>query len=220
MYHSSPGPQGDVRPQPVTQTARPSTGFDPGSAAYVEAWDWYGDRRPAPRSAGGRRLVREALQVALIALVFFVGTRTVVQGREVRGPSMQPTYHSGQRLFVTRYFFSDPKRGDVVVFHPPAAGRDDYIKRVIGVPGDHVVVKDGRVFVNGQQVEERYLTGMQTNCFGQYCDVTLDPDEYFVMGDNRPNSSDSRVWGPVKGGQIVGKAWLLYYPFSDFGLAP
>ena len=220
MHRSSPDPQGDARPHPVTQVQRPPTSFDPGSAAYAEAWDWYGGRHAPALRSGGFRVVREVLQVALIALLFFVGTRTVVQGREVRGPSMQPTYHSGQRLFVTRYFFGRPERGDVVVFHPPAAGRDDYIKRVIGVPGDHVVVKDGRVVVNGQQVEERYLSVAQTSCFGRYCDVTLGPDEYFVMGDNRANSSDSRMWGVVKRGQIVGKTWLLYYPFSDFGLAP
>jgi signal peptidase I len=194
--------------------------LDPGSIAYVEAWDQHITPHPsaaAPRS--GFRLLRDVLQVVLLAAVLFVGTRTVVQGREVRGPSMQPTYHSGQRLFVTRYFFSAPHRGDVVVFHPPAQGRDDYIKRVIGVPGDHVVVNAGRVWVNGEALSESYLSGAQTTCFGRYCDVTLGDSEYYVLGDNRPNSSDSRFWGPVKRDQIVGRAWLLYYPLSDFGLA-
>ena len=204
------------------QEPSPRPRFDPGSSAYVEAWDHHAAAHPAPAPGrlGGLRLLREGLQVALIAAVLFVGTRTVVQGREVRGPSMQPTYHSGERLFVTRYFFHGPHRGDVVVFHPPTPSKDDYIKRVIGVPGDRVVVKDGRVSVNGEPLEETYLSARQTACFGQYCDVTLGPDEYYVMGDNRPNSSDSRFWGPVTGDRIVGKAWLLYYPFSEFGLAP
>jgi signal peptidase I len=194
---------------------------DPGSSAYVEAWDQHAAlASPAPAPGGRFRPLREALQVALIAAVLFVGTRTVVQGREVRGPSMQPTYHSGQRLFVTRYFFSEPHRGDVVVFHPPTPSKDDYIKRVIGVPGDHIVVKDGRVWVNGEERAESYRAGAQTTCFGRYCDVVLGEGEYYVLGDNRPNSSDSRIWGPVKRDRIVGKAWLLYYPFSDFGLAP
>jgi signal peptidase I len=144
-----------------------------------------------------------------------------VQGREVRGPSMQPAYHTGQRLFVTRYFFSAPNRGDVIVFHPTGPAKDDFIKRVIGVPGDRVVVRNGGVWVNGEALSEPYLAGgIQSACAGRWCDVLLGPNEYFVMGDNRPNSSDSRIWGPVTNSQIVGKAWLLYYPFSEFGLAP
>jgi len=206
----TPAPQEDVRAP-----------TDDGSAAYTAAWDEYiaGQRRGTTRGSA-LRFAREAVQIALIAAILFVGTRTVVQGREVRGPSMQPTYHTGQRLFVTRYFFSDPGRGDVVVFHPPTASSDDYIKRVIGGPGDRVVVRDGLVTVNGQVLEESYLgDGIQTLCSGRFCDVTLGPDQYYVMGDNRPNSSDSRAWGPIDGDTIVGKAWLLYYPFSEFGLA-
>jgi signal peptidase I len=192
------------------------------SAPYVDAWDQYaaGARRGAARGSAWRT-ARETVQVVLVALLLFAGTRTVVQGREIRGPSMLPTYHTGQRLFVTRYFFHDPKRGDVVVFHPPSPSSDDYIKRVVGVPGDRVQVRGSRVFVNGELVAEPYLAdGVQTACSGRWCDVVLGPDQYYVMGDNRPNSSDSRLWGPVDEGQIVGKAWLLYYPFSDFGWAP
>ena len=207
-------------PDPIDPRSR-VRGPDSGSSAYTEAWDEYATGRAAAPMRGGKlRLVRETLQVALIAAVLFVGTRTVVQGREVRGPSMQPTYHSGQRLFVTRYFFSEPHRGDVVVFHPPTPSKDDYIKRVIGVPGDHVVVKDGRVWVNGEERFESYRVGAQTTCFGRYCAITLREGEYYVLGDNRPNSSDSRAWGPVRRDRIVGKAWLLYYPLSEFGPAP
>ena len=196
-------------------------GPDPGSSAYLEAWEQHVANRPAAPTQGGRlRPLRDVLQVALIAAVLFVGTRTVVQGREVRGPSMQPTYHSGQRLFVTRYFFSEPHRGDVVVFHPPTPSKDDYIKRVIGVPGEHVVVRDGRVWINGEERAASNGARGQTTCFGRYCELVLQEGEYYVLGDNRPNSSDSRMWGPVKRDRIVGKAWLLYYPFTDFGLAP
>jgi signal peptidase I len=189
---------------------------------YLEAWDEASVPLPAPvKRRAGLSFLREVLQVLVVASLLFVGTRTVVQGREVRGPSMQPTYHTGQRLFVTRYFFTDPSRGDVVVFHPPSPSRDDYIKRVIGVPGDHIQVRNGRVLVNGELLGESYLPAdAQTSCAGRWCDVTLGPDEYYVMGDNRPNSSDSRAWGPVREGTIVGRAWLLYYPFSDFGFAP
>jgi signal peptidase I len=192
------------------------------STPYVEAWDSVaaGERRSARRGSM-LRTVRETVQVLIVALLLFAGTRTVVQGREIRGPSMLPTYHTGQRLFVTRYLFDDPDRGDVVVFHPPSPSDDDYIKRVIGVPGDHVVVRGGNVYVNGQLVDESHLAaGTETTCSSRWCDVVLGPDEYYVMGDNRANSSDSRLWGPVDEDKIVGKAWLLYYPFSDFGWAP
>lgn len=192
------------------------------SAPFVDAWDQYaaGLRRSASRGSAWR-VTRETVQVVVVALLLFAGTRTVVQGREIRGPSMLPTYHTGQRLFVTRYFFDDPDRGDVIVFRPPSRGSDDYIKRVIGGPGDRVQIFGGRVAVNGEAVDESYLgAGVQTTCSGPWCDVVLGPDQYYVMGDSRPNSSDSRLWGPVDDEQIVGRAWLLYYPFSDFGWAP
>ena len=221
VEHFSPDLQGDEHTS-ASDDRRPTTvaGYDLGSATYVAAWDAHAARIPAAARRSPLRLVREVAQTAVLALVLFVGTRSVVQGREVHGPSMQPTYHTGQRVFVTRYFFHSPRRGDVIVFHPPAVSRDDFIKRVIGSPGDHVVVKDGRVWVNGALLEEPYLPAAQTTCFGRWCDVTLGADEYFVMGDNRANSSDSRSWGPVQRDRIVGKTWLLYYPFSDFGFAP
>ena len=217
---------------------------DTGASAYVAAWDAYAQRADG---AGARRrgdqnlrLVREVVETGIFALLMFLAVRMVVQNFRVEGLSMDPTYRTGQYVLVNkalytrlnlpfvnadgegRYVFHAPRRGDVVVFEPPIANRGDrdFIKRVIGEPGDHVVVRDGRVWVNDRLLDERYIPGVQTTCFGQWCDITLGEDEYFVMGDNRPNSSDSRYWGPVKGGSIVGKAWLIYLPFSDFGPAP
>lgn len=174
---------------------------------------------PAKRHSAWRTLRELVLGLAVVALVF-VGTRSVAQGREVLGPSMQPTFQQGQRIFVAKYVVGSPAHGDVVVFKPPVASQDDFIKRVIGVPGDHVVVRDGVVSVNGQPLDEPYVHGAISACGGQYCDVTLGADEYYVMGDNRPNSSDSRYWGPVKGSNIKGHAWLRYFPFGDFKFAP
>lgn len=193
------------------------------------------------------RLAREVLETAIFALIMFLGVRLIVQNFRVEGLSMDPTYETGQYVLVNkalfsrlnldaisdwvpvwdsddraRYLFRRPHRGDVVVFHPPIANSNDrdFIKRVIGEPGDRVEIRDGRVFVNGRLVDETYLPPVQTTCFGQYCEVTLGADEYYVLGDNRPNSSDSRYWGPVSGDKIVGRAWLIYLPFSDFGPAP
>ena len=219
---------------------------DPGAAAYVEAWEHQAARSGAvaPRRRP-LRFVRELVQTVFLTALMFFATQTVVQGREVVGPSMQPNYHQGERLFVNRavyarvdmdglsrvlpflpsdqgvrYLFHAPRRGEVVVFTPPFKSQDDLIKRVVGVPGDRVVVKDGAVSVNGRRIDERYLPNIRTSCGGRWCDVTLGPDQYYVMGDNRPNSSDSRMWGPIAGGAIVGKAWLISFPLSEFGRAP
>ncbi|HLZ72347.1 MAG TPA: signal peptidase I [Dehalococcoidia bacterium] len=183
------------------------------------------DSAPAamPRTPRRSRLwpvLRETLLSVAIVAVIFVGTREVAQGREVLGPSMQPTFHQGQRIFITKYLVGSPAHGDVVVFKPPVQSPDDYIKRVIGVPGDHVVVAHGTVSVNGQALSESYVHGQTTTCGGQYCDVTLGANQYYVLGDNRGNSADSRFWGPVSGDNIKGKAWLRFYPLDEFKFAP
>lgn len=248
MLNHDPSSAGeDAAPGP-TRFAFVTAAGGPDSGPFVDAWDRL--QPPAPATAGSapsgrtRRVGRELFQTAALALVIFLGTHSAVQGREVEGPSMQPTYHTGQRLFVNRavyfhlnphrlfgflpfvdagdagrYLFHGPRHGDVVVFRPPFQSHDDLIKRVIGVPGDHVVVAGGQVFVNGQLQSEPRVAGAETVCAGRWCDVRLGPDEYYVMGDNRNNSSDSRVFGPIRGGTIVGKAWLVVHPFGDFGLA-
>jgi signal peptidase I len=156
---------------------------------------------------------------------------------------MQPTYHAGQRLFINRivyarvdltwlghllpfvggedgtaYVFHAPRRAEVVVLRAPSGG-DDLIKRVVGVPGDRISVLNGRVLVNGRALAEPYLRSPQTICASRWCDVTLGPDEYYVLGDNRAQSSDSRLFGPVGGDRIIGKAWLIFSPLHDIGFA-
>lgn len=199
------------------------------------------------RRAHNLRLTRELVETAIFALLMFLAVRMVVQNFRVEGMSMDPTYRTGQYLLVNkalygrldlkaisgvvpfwesddrgRYLFHAPRRGEVVVFEPPIPNRGDrdFIKRVIGVPGDRIELREEQVYVNGEPLAEPYLNGGRTTCFGQYCDVTLPPDHYFVMGDNRNNSSDSRFWGPVPGDKIIGKALLIYLPFGDFGPAP
>jgi signal peptidase I len=251
MYDDQPTPD-DAHVAPRHPNAADHTvqaPHDRGSAAYVQAWDAYvaqatleGRRKQRARPL---RVAREVVQTAVVALLIFLGTHSAVQGREVEGPSMQPNYHAGQRLFVnrllyarvdagrlsrflpfldggsgSRYLIHQPRQGEVIVFRPPSQRGDDLIKRVIGVPGDLVQIKDGRVWVNGRLLDEPYLPQRQTVCGGQWCEAKLGPNQYYVMGDNRANSSDSRLWGPVYADLIVGKAWLIFSPFRDFGFAP
>ena len=166
------------------------------------------------RSRLARRSRDLALTLALCALIIF-GTRSVVQAREVLGPSMQPTFHQDQRILLWPHALGEPGHSDIVVFWPPFPSHDELIKRVIGLPGDHVSMSGGRVSVNGHTLDEPYVHGAFTNCAGQYCDVTLGAGEYYVLGDNRPNSSDSRFWGPIRGDHISGKALLRFFPFTD-----
>jgi len=211
--------------------ARPLEDDDVTTEQEVPAGDAAepGDSVPSPeipqpsrpkRGGGFRRALGDLALAAVAVLLVFAGTRSVAQGREVLGPSMQPTFEQGQRIFVAKYLLHDPGRGDVVVFKPPVASKDDFIKRVIGVPGDHVVIRNGSVTVNGEPLSEAYIHGAATLCNGRFCDVTLGLDQYYVMGDNRPNSSDSRSWGPVTRSNIRGQVWLRFYPLGDFKLEP
>jgi signal peptidase I len=170
--------------------------------------------------------IREILEtLILIALVYTLVNLATVRFY-IEGPSMQPNFWAGQFLIVSRahYLLSEPQRGDIVVFDPP--GDDDQpddpllIKRLIGLPGDHIEVHDGEVFVNGAALTEPYLHDLASpvNCSGQQCDVTLGNGQYFLMGDNRNNSRDSRVFGPVDRFRLVGEAIVRYWPPQDWGI--
>lgn len=148
------------------------------------------------------------------------------QPHKIKGDSMQPNFPDGEFLLTDKisYRFHPPQRGDVIVFKVPVNEEDDYIKRIIGLPGDTVSIKDGFVYVNGQKLEETYLPpGLYTNggIFLPNNKEVVVPDNYFfVMGDNRPYSSDSRAWGFVPKKNIIGKAWLVYWPPQKAGVVP
>lgn len=137
---------------------------------------------------------------------------------------MQPNFYTGERLITDElsYHFSAPQRGDVIVLNSPVDPSQELIKRIIGLPGDQIELQNGKVFINGQQLDEPYLpssTQTQGKTFlsdGQIYKVPS--DSYFVMGDNRDVSLDSRYFGPIKRSQIVGKAFFKYWPISDVGL--
>ena len=150
-------------------------------------------------------------------IITFVGQRTRVNGR-----SMMNTLHDGDNLIVEKlsYRFSDPKRFDIIVF-PPTGKKEYYIKRIIGLPGETVQIdENGNIYINGELLEENYGAETIQNPGRAANPITLGDDEYFVMGDNRNNSKDSRSEevGNVKRSQIIGRAWLRIWPLNKFGL--
>jgi len=168
-----------------------------------------------------RTLIRETLQVILLALVIFFAIHFMIQNFRIDGTSMEPNIHNGEYIIVnkTAYWFGhNPQRGDVIIFNAPDQPQNDRVKRVIGLPGDKVEVRgDGTVYVNGQQLEEPYLPPHHSGTSGTW---TVPEDQYFVMGDNRSASLDSRAKGPVPRNKIIGKAWLIIWPLHDWGWAP
>jgi signal peptidase I len=168
--------------------------------------------------AEGRLLLRDlvfALMIAALMVVF------VVQPVKVEGTSMLPRLHDGERIFVNKLIYYDeyrwaPKieRGDIVVFWFPDDPSKSYIKRVIGLPGDQVEVREGRVYINGSILDEEYLDPKSNLSPRSQAPVDVKRNYYFVMGDNRDNSSDSRTWGLVPKKYIYGKALLRYWPPS------
>lgn len=169
--------------------------------------------------AYGWMMVREIVETVVLSLIIFLLIRQVVQNYRIENHSMEPSFYEGQFVLVNKvaYWFSEPKRGDVIVFHNPRNTREDYIKRVIGIPGDTVEVRDQKVFVNGMPLPEEYPHRPIPP--GEYAGpFVVGENQLFVMGDNRPNSSDSRVFGPIDRSLVVGQAWLRIWPLNVFGI--
>lgn len=206
-------------------------------------------QREAERQAGRSKewrwgvYLREFVETLLLAFLIFLAVRASLQNFVVEGQSMVPSLEDGQFLIVNKlayatidleifdwvpffdagedsvhHLFGGPSRGDVIIFQSPLDPRRDFIKRVIGVPGDHIQIEDEKVYLNGNLLEEPYARS-PTLC-SQWCDVVVPKGQFFVMGDNRPNSSDSRAFGLVPESSIVGKALFSYWPLRDAGLAP
>ena len=132
---------------------------------------------------------------------------------------MYPTLHDMEYLLTDKvsYRTGDPSRGDIIVFRAPVQPVDDYIKRIIGLPGERVMIKEGKVFINGTVLEEPYLSSdlqTQASTIGEGNEIKVPSGEYFVMGDNRSNSTDSRRLGTIKRKKIIGRAWVTYWPPS------
>jgi len=169
-----------------------------------------------------KTILRDTLLIIMLAAVLFVGLQFAVQRYAVEGPSMLVNFHDGQQLLVNKavYYFHEPERGDVIIFLSPVGGSERYIKRIIGLPGESVEIKDGVVCIikpDGTVIEldEPYV---KEPAKVSYKRDKIPADEYFVMGDNRNNSSDSRNGWTLPVENIVGKVWLSVWPLDDFGL--
>jgi signal peptidase I len=165
---------------------------------------------------GGRSLLREIVETVLLTAILFLIVNVTTGRFQVRGYSMEPALYDGQYLIVSKviYWIHPPERGDVIVFRPPNGSSEDYIKRVIGLPGETVEMRGGTVWINGSTLEEPYIAAAG----GDSGPRTLGDGQYFVLGDNRNNSSDSRSWGVLPREDIIGKAWLCYWPPERWGL--
>lgn len=187
----------------------------------------------------------DILEVIVFAVgIFFFVYLLIMRPHKIKGLSMSPNFPDKEFLLTEKvtYYFHEPKRGDVVVFIPPAESNaiqnitcgniddaknapeatDEYIKRVIALPGERVMIKDGHVYVNGQKLKETYLSDtLYTNPGSFLCEnqeYLVPEGKYFVMGDNRPNSSDSRYWGPITKKEMSGRSWVIYWPLNLVGV--
>jgi len=164
------------------------------------------------------RFFGELIQTVAIAGVLFLAVNLLTARIRVEGISMEPSLHEGQFVVVNRmaYRWNEAERGDIIVFRFPLNPSRRFIKRVIGLPGNTVTIRGGDVYIDGQILDEPYLAATP-RYDGEW---VIGPDELFVLGDNRNNSSDSQNWGPLPIEEIIGKAVIVYWPPSEAGLIP
>ena len=169
----------------------------------------------------------DILEVVIFAISLFLFVYLLVlQPHKIKGLSMYPNFEDAEYLLTDKisYRFNLPQRGDVVVFKAPLDPNEEYIKRIIGLPGENVSLNDGKISINGEIINETYLPDNLYTDGGQFLpsgsSVIVPQDQYFVLGDNRPHSSDSRSWGFVKTKAITGKAWFVYWPVKLLGTIP
>ena len=171
---------------------------------------------PRERRSGALRFILDIVETLILSVVLFAVINAVSARIRVDGASMQPTLETGEFVIVNKlaYMLGKVQIGDVIVFHFPRDPEQEYIKRVIGLPGDQVTVQDGKVSVNGQPLNEDYIAAPPA-----YESTWKVPaDSLFVLGDNRNNSSDSHNWGPVPLDYVVGKAVFVYWPPTRWGM--
>lgn len=184
-----------------------------------------------------RSILREVVETVVLVVLVMIVVNMAVDRTHVEGPSMQPTLQSGQYLltnklayssFVSRVFAVEdpnngfdhpatPQRGDIVILRYPNDRSVNFVKRVVGLAGETIELRDGVVYVNGRGLSEPYVVNRDHYSMSP---VVIGSGRVFVMGDNRPKSNDSRAFGPVGLDDIVGRAWFRYWPLAEAGLLP
>jgi signal peptidase I len=167
------------------------------------------------RGSGFWRFLWDIVETVVLSAILFLGINAISARIRVDGFSMEPTLHNGEFVIVNKlaYQLGDPGHGDVIVFRYPRDPNQEYIKRVIGLPGDRVRVINGEVFVNDQRVEEPYIAAAPR----YQSEWSVPENSLFVLGDNRNNSSDSHNWGPVPLDYVIGRALFVYWPPESWG---
>lgn len=164
------------------------------------------------------RVAREIIETIVLTVLMFLVIRLAVQNFNIDGMSMEPGLHNQELILVDKwsYLFHSPARGDVVVFVAPPNPTQDYIKRIIGLPGDVITIQNTTVMVNGKPLKEPYIDPRrQGNPYPPIVNRVIPPNAYFVLGDNRGGSSDSRDWGCVPESNIIGRAVAVYWPLGE-----
>lgn len=171
--------------------------------------------------SGFVRFLVDVVETLVLSLILFLAINTMSARIRVDGYSMEPTMHTGEFVIVSKVAYNignfetgKPERGDIIVFHYPRNPEQEYIKRVIGLPGDEIAVRNGEVYVNGQLLDEPYIKSAPAYQ-GSW---TVPTDSLYVFGDNRNNSSDSHNWGEVPLDLVVGKAIFVYWPPTEWGV--
>lgn len=169
----------------------------------------------------------DIIEVIVFAIAIFLFIYLLVlQPHKIKGSSMEPNFADGEYLLTDKlsYRFRDPQRGEIVVFEAPGTNGDEYIKRIIALQGETIKVTNDHIYINGQELKESYLSTQLLTKPGVFLreneEVTIPPNHYLVLGDNRVASSDSRAWGFVEKEAISGRAWIIYWPPSLVGLVP
>ena len=167
------------------------------------------------RGSGFWRFLLDIVETIVLSAIMFVAINAISARIRVEGFSMEPTLHNGEFVIVNKlaYRLGNPNHGDVIIFHPPREPDQEYIKRIIGLPGDRIMIADGKVLVNDRPVQEPYIASPPN----YQSEWTVPEDSLFVLGDNRNNSSDSHNWGPVPMDYVIGKALVVYWPPDEWG---
>jgi signal peptidase I len=186
---------------------------------------------PQPRAASAApaattnasSLLREVFEVVVLAVILYFGISFAVQAVHVEGLSMYATLDDNDYLIANKidYRLHAPQRGDIIILRPPSDNSKDFIKRVIALPGEKLLIRDSIVYINGHRLDEPYLPEAWTAINNWPPDGTdgrvMKSNEYFVMGDNRNRSQDSRIFGPISRDRIDGRAWFRIWPLDHFG---